>query len=107
MRTARIKVDGLGYYHCMSRVIERRYILGDLEKERFRKIMRDLEGFCCLQIITYAIMTNHFHILLKVPERREISDKELIYRLGLLYDKSEVEQVAEQLEACAEATPAV
>jgi|GEM_PF-1631260 len=24
MRSARIKVDGLGYYHCMSRVMDRR-----------------------------------------------------------------------------------
>lgn len=97
MRTARIKVKEAGYYHCMSRIIERRHILGELEKERFRGIMRSLEGFCCLQILTYTIMTNHFHILVKVPERREISDKELIYRLGLLYGPVRVNEVATHL----------
>ena len=34
MRRARIKADGAGYYHCMSRIIERRWILGDAEKEK-------------------------------------------------------------------------
>lgn len=97
MRMARIKADGAGYYHCMSRIIEKRHVLGNLEKERFRKTMRDLEGFCCLQILTYAVMGNHFHILVRVPPRRELSDSELIYRLGLLYTDKDVEQVAKQL----------
>ena len=29
MRHSRIKADGAGYYHCMSRIIEQRMILGD------------------------------------------------------------------------------
>lgn len=99
MRAARIKADGTGYYHCMSRIIERRHILRDREKEKLRIIMRKLEKFCCLEILTYSIMTNHFHILLKVPERRVVSDKELLYRLGSHYDKIVVEQVAAQLTA--------
>jgi len=32
----RIKADGAGYYHCMSRIIERRHVFGAREKEKFR-----------------------------------------------------------------------
>jgi REP element-mobilizing transposase RayT len=69
----------------------------EAEKEKLRTILRDLEGFCCLQIITYAILSNHFHILVKVPKRRAISDAELVHRLGFIYDDLEVKQVADRL----------
>ena len=32
MRNARIRADGAGYYHCMSRIIERRMILRTLDR---------------------------------------------------------------------------
>ena len=52
MRRARIKAEGAGYYHCMSRVIERRHIFSTTEKERFRTLMRNLAGFGGLDPIT-------------------------------------------------------
>jgi putative transposase len=60
MRRARIKADGAGYYHCMSRIIEKRPILGAEEKEKFRKIMRQVEGFSGAEILTYSVMSSHF-----------------------------------------------
>jgi putative transposase len=102
MRTARIKAEGAGYYHCMSRVIERRHVLGHKQKEYFRKLMRKVEGFCGVQILTYAIMNNHFHILVHVPEREEISDKELLRRMSLLYGAEYVSEYARQLKEALE-----
>ncbi len=97
MRTARIKADTNAYYHCMSRVIEGRFIFGESEKERFRSVMRKLEGFCCLQILTYTIMDNHFHILIKEPVRIVFSVPVFIYRLSLLYAPIDVEFIATEL----------
>ena len=87
MRTARIKLERKAVYHCMSRVIQRQMLLGDVEKETFRVLMRRLEEFCGLRILTYAIMTNHFHILVDVPEFKPISDPELIRRVRLIYSE--------------------
>lgn len=98
MRRARIKVEGTAYYHCMSRIIEHRFIMGETEKERFRQIMRQQEGFTGLEILTYCIMDNHFHILLNVPQPRGISDRELIRRLAFIYEPYLVRQIAEELE---------
>lgn len=102
MRSARVKMDGGGYYHCMSRVIERRMILGDVEKETFRRMMRKVAGFCGVEVLTYSVMTNHFHILLRVPEREELSDAELVRRLRLLYSKPIVNDFTVALERARE-----
>jgi putative transposase len=97
MRGARIKADGAGYYHCMSRIIEGRYVLGEREKRRFLRNMRKLEAFCDLQILTYSVLDNHFHALICVPQRREVSDEELIRRLKFIYEPYQVKQIAQQL----------
>jgi hypothetical protein len=52
MRRARITSEDGGFYHIISRIIERRRILGDQEKEVFRIIMRKVEGFSGVQILT-------------------------------------------------------
>ena len=57
------------------------------DKEVFRKIMRNLEAFTGVQVVTYCLMTNHFHILLDVPDRDELqplTEDELLDILPLL-----------------------
>lgn len=97
MRTARIKGRPGSCYHCMSRILERRFLLGDHEKEVFRKILRATEEFCGVRLLTYAIMSNHFHLLVEVPSQPKLSDTELIDRLAALYPKAQVRVVAESL----------
>ena len=88
MRERRLKiVDGVGIYHCMSRVVEGRYLFdmkggASAEAEYFVGLMRRLEVFCGVEIITYALMSNHFHILVQVPaEKPDLSDGELVERV--------------------------
>lgn len=103
MRTARIKAEGAGHYHVMSRVIERKMVLGTDEKEKFRNLMRLISEFTEVQVITYAILSNHWHILLYVPEEREVSDEELIEKLKLLYDRPFVQDIESRLKDYREA----
>ncbi len=42
MRTARLKEEGRGYYHCMTRIVDRQFLLNDNEKERLCKLMRSM-----------------------------------------------------------------
>ena len=98
MRRARIKADGAGYYHGVSRIIERRMILGEVEKERFLKLMRNLAAFGGLTILSYCLMTNHFHILLYVPQREDVSDETLLQRLRHILSAAEVDFIARQLQ---------
>ena len=97
MRTARIKGNGGDCYHCMSRVIERRFVLGDVEKEVFRRMLRACEAFSGVRVLTYALMSNHFHILVEVPVQGPLSDGEFLRRLSALYSASRVREVEREL----------
>jgi REP element-mobilizing transposase RayT len=98
MRKSRLKLQETAYYHCMSRVIEKRFIMGEREKEYFVNLMRKLAAFSGLRILTYCVMSNHFHILLQVPRRQPVSDRQLLERLRTLYPASRVAQVALELK---------
>jgi len=47
-----------GFYHCISRVVDHRMILGDTEKENFCTLMRKGEYFSCIQILTHCTLDN-------------------------------------------------
>ena len=69
---ARWKADAevpIAHYHCISRVVERRFALGDEEKEHFLRLMRGYEAFCGVRVVGFCLMSNHFHILCEVPRR--------------------------------------
>ncbi|MEY3536543.1 MAG: hypothetical protein RLZZ582_2119, partial [Verrucomicrobiota bacterium] len=49
MRTRRLKAHpdaSSGFYHCMSRVVDRQLIFGDVEKDHFARLMRQYAHFC-------------------------------------------------------------
>ena len=89
MRTPRLLGEGRSFYHVISRVVDRRKVFQPRDKEIFRKIMRNLEAFMGVRIVTYCVMSNHFHLLLEVPDReslRPLSEDELLDALRPLYD---------------------
>ena len=103
MRRPRIKAEAGGYYHCMSRIIEHRMILAEREKAQLVGLMRRLAAFGGLNILSYCFMSNHFHILVYVPERQTVSDEELLRRLLHIHTAQEVELIAKQLRGYREA----
>ncbi|WP_325099513.1 transposase, partial [Persicirhabdus sediminis] len=89
-------------YHCISRVVDRRFILGDAERELFVGLMRNCETFYGVKILSYCVMSNHFHLLVEVPKEGEveISDDEFLRRVKALYSASyyaEVKQIFNNL----------
>jgi putative transposase len=105
MRTTRLLGEGRAFYHVMSRVVDRNRIFGDREKEVFRRILRNQEAFAGVRVVTYCLMSNHFHLLLEVPDRETLAplDEEgLLAVLPLLYDNETVEGVRQELERARE-----
>ena len=96
MRHARVKVDGTGCYHVVSRIVDRTFRLDDAEKEIFRKMMRQAEAFSGVRVLTYAVMSNHFHLLVEVPERGEVEEAELFRRMTALYGRIHVSDMRRQ-----------
>lgn len=104
MRQARIRGEGVSYYHCVSRVVDRRFILGDEEREYFVCLMRKLEAFLGLRVVTYAVMSNHFHLLVEEPDRAALPplDREtLLRRVAYLYDPFRIETLRHELTRAA------
>lgn len=97
MRIARIREDRTACYHVVSRVVDKRMVFSDSEKERIRKTMRAVEGFTGVRVLTYALLDNHIHILLRVPEREPVCDRLLIRRLKCLYPRLLVREIAREL----------
>ena len=87
MRHARIKLDGDGCYHVMSRIVRREFWLDDKEKMILLESIRCAATFCGVEIYTYALMDNHFHLLIRVPAKRMVDDDELRQRMNALYGK--------------------
>jgi putative transposase len=97
MRQARIKLDAtreVGVYHCMSRTVNGERLLDDVAKEVLRKQLWQVADYCGVQILTYAILSNHFHVLVRVPLQEVTPDAELLRRYGVLYPKPTRYQVA-------------
>ena len=86
-------------YHCISRVVDRRFVFEERECETFRMYMRMYENFSGCRVLAYCVMSNHFHLLLEVPSIADggLSDVELLQRLGGLYSEVVVAGVAAEL----------
>ena len=62
---------GATHYHVMSRTVNGEFLFGPTEKEAFRRMMWRLARFSGVEIFTYVVMDNHFHLLVKVPDREK------------------------------------
>jgi putative transposase len=87
------------FYHVISRVVDRRFALGSEEKEKFRTLMRMQEKFTGCRVVSYCLMSNHFHLLLEVPPMVDggLSDEGLLKRLTAVYREAFVAGVAKEL----------
>ena len=72
MRQRRLKAPAsfpVAHYHCMSRVVNRDFVFGPQEREQFVRLLREYERFCGVRVLTFCILSNHFHLLVEVPAR--------------------------------------
>ena len=95
-------------YHVVSRVIERRFVLNVEEREQFSRLMRQQELFSGVRVLTWACLSNHFHLLLAVDDkaaeaqgriRQDLidDDRAFLERLGHIYSSDVIEQIAKDL----------
>jgi REP element-mobilizing transposase RayT len=88
----------------MSRTVNSERCLDDSAKEIFRKQMWQIADYCGVDVLTYAVMSNHFHVLVRVPLKTGVTDDELLRRYQLLHPKptkyqdARIEVIREQLK---------
>jgi REP element-mobilizing transposase RayT len=102
------------HFHVMSRVAGGAMLFGDEEKEAFRLLMWRLAKFCGVEVLTYCVMGNHFHLLIRIPGRdgflgRFVSDspggageRRLLEHLRLLYSKAYLARLESEIASLRE-----
>ena len=97
MRTARIKINAEseeGVYHCISRTVNGEFLFGDEDREVLRRQIWKVADYCGVEVLSYAILSNHFHLLVRVPVKEPVDDGELLRRYERMYPQPTKYQVA-------------
>ena len=103
MRRARLKAPetwARAYYHCVSRVVDRRMAFGPEEKREFIRLMRFYARVSCVRVVAYCVMSNHFHVLVEIPARPAVlpSEAELLKHIRNCYGRNAAGWVGEALQ---------
>ncbi len=61
--------EGSFCYHVMTRTCGAERILEDEDLEGLRIIIRKMALFSGVKVMTYCLLSNHWHLLVKVPSR--------------------------------------
>ena len=99
MTTARkqlVSPDVTSYYHCVSRCVRRSFLCGeDAVTQKSYEHRRDwivqkiyaLSSVYCIDICAYAIMSNHYHLVVNINKDRAftLSAHEVVARWGQLH----------------------
>ncbi|MBS0288601.1 MAG: transposase [Proteobacteria bacterium] len=98
-RSTKIDLNATPFYHCISRCVRRSYLCGiDSEtgkdyshrKKMILLKMKQLTEIFAIRICSYAIMSNHYHLVLFVNENlaKSWSEIDIKSRWAMLYPKN-------------------
>ena len=90
-RKALVSLESTPYYHCVSRCVRRAFLCGDdsYTKQNFDHRrqwildrMKQLTDVFSIGIASYAIMSNHYHVIVRIDRDQVLqwSDDEVIER---------------------------
>ena len=90
MRQPRLKIlHQHAAYHVICRITQGQLWLGEVEKEFLMGLLHRVAFYCGIEVITFCIMSNHFHLLVRVPEKSgadsALNFTQFIGRVRVLY----------------------
>jgi len=92
-RAQQIDLSVTPYYHCINRCVRRAFLCGEdahtgksyeHRREWISRKIKDLSGVFAIDVAAYAVMSNHYHIVLRVAqeEAEAWNSLEVIKRWG-------------------------
>jgi REP element-mobilizing transposase RayT len=101
-RSQLVSLDATPYYHCICRCVRRAFLMGkdakgcsfDHRKTWLVERIKFLAGVFAIDIAAYAVMSNHYHLVLHVDKPRADgwSEDEVCRRWAMLYHGPELLQ---------------
>lgn len=67
-----------GVFHVVSRCYDRKALLDEEAKAFLLKVLRSYEELLGVELLTFSLMDNHFHLLVRVPHRPPDFDLPLV-----------------------------
>ena len=83
-------------YHLISRIANRAFYLTDEERTRFVERLWRVAKFSGIEVLAYCLKSNHFHLLVHLPEAPELSDGELFDRIAALYSGDRLAEIRKE-----------
>lgn len=91
-----ISLEDTPYYHCVSRCVRRAFLCGkdqwsgqsfEHRREWVVERLKLMVKVYCIEICSYAVMSNHWHVVLKVDsdKAKNLSNEEVLSRWRQLY----------------------
>lgn len=95
-----VSVSSPVYQHCVSRVVDRRFVFGAHERDVFRRLLRQVEQFSGVRVVTWTILSNHLHLLLEIPPPPPVplSDAQILERCQALYSPRSMDRLTWEFE---------
>jgi REP element-mobilizing transposase RayT len=95
-RKALVSLDTTPYYHCVSRCVRRAFLCGEdaqsgqsyeHRRQWIEARMKSLAAVFAIDLCAYAVMSNHYHVVLHVdrPQAAGWDEKEVIRRWRQLF----------------------
>ena len=86
-RIGRLKISGEeAFYHVISRTVGQDFLLHDREKQKLFDIIKRYSALFFVKVIGYAIMSNHFHLLVRMETGQDYSGEAVHQRLKTFYE---------------------
>jgi len=76
-----------GYYHIISRTVLKSFLLDDEARETFLGILRMLSRVYFVKVVTFSLMSNHFHLIVRMLPPGEMSDNDVEERFNIYYNE--------------------
>jgi putative transposase len=94
--------ENTSVHHLIVRCVAGDFLLGDDEKEMLRKQLERTAAFCGVEVLAYVFMSNHYHLLVRVPElaaRDALGQDVILERIGALYGPRVRKELLAELES--------
>ncbi len=100
------------YYHCVSRCVRRAFLCGrdavtgkSFEHRRgwIEKRLHDLARIFAIDLCAYAVMSNHYHVVLRIDSSllENLTEEEIVERWGRLHSVPDTFDLMSHLERIA------